>query len=178
MFLTISISIIFVVIPIVWLAATIVLVDKLVIGLLSVASAWFIKTCTSMFSTATNKVDRWFCNRWFFTNKVEKAIQRDIRKQIIKNLTSDKIETKLEAQFNILKEELDNRKNKKADELLSNKTILQNENVINFNQGLNDNLNNQEWLNIEEINAMDWQQVPTSEHKPSSKHTFFNFIEK
>lgn len=60
--------------------------------------------------------------------KNQEKIEKDKKefKTIIRDLTSDKVETQLERQFNILKQELDNRKKQKINKLLSNKTTWEN----------------------------------------------------
>ncbi|MBP1526129.1 MAG: hypothetical protein H9Q65_05015 [Spiroplasma ixodetis] len=67
--------------------------------------------------------------RNFGKTKAELEIKNNIKKTT-ENLTSDKLETKLQTQYDILKQELDNRKENHADELISNNTTNHNSNSI------------------------------------------------
>ncbi|WP_338959632.1 hypothetical protein [Spiroplasma endosymbiont of Tiphia femorata] len=99
--------------------------DKLIVGLISITLGLFIKTAATTVSTAIKKVDSWIYNKMF---KNQEKIEKDKKefKTIIRDLTSDKVETQLERQFNILKQELDNRKKQKINKLLSNKITWEN----------------------------------------------------
>lgn len=108
-------------------------IPAVAIGLKVVAafsSISFIRIFTSMFSSATRKVDLWFGNK-LYKNKEQKEKLKKERQSIIKNLTSDKLETRLEAQYGILKQKLNIRKEEIPNQL------------INKN------------LNIDEINSLD-----------------------
>ncbi|WP_174480305.1 hypothetical protein [Spiroplasma endosymbiont of Danaus chrysippus] len=96
-----------------------------------------------------------FCNT-IGKNKEEKEMKNNIKKTI-ENLTSDKLETKLKTQYDILKQELDNRKDKNPEKLISsNKTINHNSNSIlknssiesennhNFDSSIRNTVNNQD----------------------------------
>ncbi|MBP1525520.1 MAG: hypothetical protein H9Q65_02520 [Spiroplasma ixodetis] len=71
----------------------------------------------------------------------KKIKKKKERQSIIKNLTNDKLETKLQTQYDILKQELDNRKEKNLDQLI-NKNII-NHNLNNISQNLNIESENQ-----------------------------------
>ncbi|WP_425382330.1 hypothetical protein [Spiroplasma endosymbiont of Melieria omissa] len=103
-----------------------------VVGTLSSIS--FIRIFASIFSSATRKVDVWFGYK-FYKNKEQKEKEKKERQSIIKNLSVDKLETKLQTQYEILKQELDNRKEKNPDQLI-NKNII-NHNLNNISQNLN-----------------------------------------
>ncbi|BDT04338.1 hypothetical protein [Spiroplasma ixodetis] len=68
-------------------------------------------------------------------NKEEKEIKNN-NKKTIENLTNDKLETKLQTQYDILKQELDNRKDMKPDKLISNNKINHNSNSILENSSI------------------------------------------
>ncbi|WP_458257940.1 hypothetical protein [Spiroplasma endosymbiont of Dactylopius coccus] len=70
-----------------------------------------------------------------------------------KDLTSDKLETKLETQFNILKQELDGRKLKTINELMNDKTIINVENNI---------ITVENQFDVDKANSMDNMQPPTN----------------
>lgn len=113
--------------------ATVLLLDTKVIIAVSFAVAGFIfKEVSSIFENATQKVKSWFKNK-YFKSKGQKEKEKNEREARIKNLTSDKFETKIETQFKILKQELDNRKDKNPDKLISNKTLNHNSNNISEN---------------------------------------------
>jgi len=129
--------------------------DKIIIGLISVTVGWLIKSAASMVSTATKKVDSWFYNK--LINNQEKREKEKIElKSIIKNLTSDKPETRLEAESDILKQELDNNKNKSINKLINDEILNHNSNSIlenssveslnpnNFDSSIRDTVNNQD----------------------------------
>jgi len=88
-----------------------------------------------LFSSATRKVDVWFGNK-LYKNKEQKEKEKKERQSIIKNLSTDKLETKLETQFNILKQELDNRKEKNPDKLISNNKINHKSNSVLENSSI------------------------------------------
>ncbi|WP_342276344.1 hypothetical protein [Spiroplasma endosymbiont of Nebria brevicollis] len=108
--ITIAIIVIPFILPHIWLAAPTILFDKTAFALIGVS----FKTITSVFSTVTKKVESWFYNN-LLKNQDKKEL-----KTIIKDLNSDK----LEAQYNILKTELDIRKPWKINKLL-NETDIQ-----------------------------------------------------
>lgn len=142
--------------PLIPATATILLLEtKIIIAVTSTALGTIFKGFTSIFSTATKKVESWWYNN-LCKNQEKKEKEKKECKSIYKNLTSDKIETKLEAQFNILKQELNNRKNTNIKKLLSNETInynsnnrlenssIESENNHNFDSSIRNTVNQQE----------------------------------
>lgn len=97
-----------------------------------------IKGISSIFSLATKKVE----SRWFnkmFKNKEEKEKEKKDIESKIENLTNNDLEKRLKTQYDILKQELDNKKNKKINELMNYETnynsnsILKNSNIKPLN---------------------------------------------
>lgn len=156
--LTISIPIIIAITPFVWPAVAVILIDKLAVGLFSVTTSLIIKHCTSVFSTATKKVESWFYNKWL-KNQEKKDKEKKELKSLIKDLTSDKIEIKLQTQFDILKQELDNRKDKKVNELISDETAFQTKNNLNI-----ENKNSKDFDPLF-INSIDLKNQPSTNSK-------------
>ncbi|WP_174481581.1 hypothetical protein [Spiroplasma endosymbiont of Danaus chrysippus] len=113
-----------------YLAAAVVATIKIDIAIASVFISGGFKAITSVFSTASKKVESWIYNKIFKNNKDKKEKEKKEVKSVSKDLTSDKLETKLETQFNILKQELDSRKLKTINELMNDKTIINVENNI------------------------------------------------
>ncbi|WP_425381415.1 hypothetical protein [Spiroplasma endosymbiont of Polydrusus pterygomalis] len=83
------------------------------------------KLGTSFVSPSIKKVESWWYNKKF-KNQAKNEREKRERESIIKDLTSDKKEIRLKMQFKILKQEVDNRKVKNSDELISCKTINNN----------------------------------------------------
>ncbi|WP_342218589.1 hypothetical protein [Spiroplasma endosymbiont of Amphimallon solstitiale] len=122
------------------------LIISLVIG--GIATA--LRGGVEFFSSTAKKVWSWFSNK-YFKNKEQKEKLKKERESIIKNLTSNKTEIKLETQYDILKQELDNRKEKNPDQLISSETINQNSNIEsvnnqNFDSSIRNTVNQQEQL--------------------------------
>ncbi|MBP1525904.1 MAG: hypothetical protein H9Q65_04445 [Spiroplasma ixodetis] len=128
-----------------------------------------IRIFASLFSSATRKVDVWFGNK-LYKNKEQKEKEKKERHSLIKNLTSDKQETRLQTQYDILKQELDNKKNKNPYELINSKTIKHNSNNIlespiiesenknNFDSSIRNTVNNQNQQPTT-ISKNDWNKV-------------------
>lgn len=124
-------------------ATALLLETKIIIAISLALSGLIFKGISSIFENSTKKVHSWmkqkfhlwirkipFINkRNFGKTKAELGNKNDIKKTI-KNLTSDKIETKLETQYEILKQELDNGKSKNPEKLISNNTTNHNSNSI------------------------------------------------
>ncbi|WP_342273430.1 hypothetical protein [Spiroplasma endosymbiont of Acasis viretata] len=132
-----------------------------VVGTLSSIS--FIRIFASLFSSATRKVDVWFGNK-LYKNKEQKEKEKKERQSIIKNLSTDKLETKLQTQYEILKQELDNKKEKNPDQLI-NKNII-NHNLNNISQNLNIESENQNFDSSvrDTINQQEQQPSTSSNH--------------
>ncbi len=137
---------------------TVAVIPAVAIGLKVVStlsSISFIRIFASLFSPATRKVDVWFGNK-FYKNKEQKEKEKKERQSIIKNLSVDKLETKLQTQYEILKQELDNKKEKNPDKLISNNKINHNSNNVlensnieslnpsNFDSSIRNTVNQQE----------------------------------
>ncbi len=128
----------------------IAIVIKVIPGIMGLS-----RIIASLYTPVIKKVESWWYNkRYGNTEKNEK--EKNQRESIIKNLTSNNLETKLETQFNLLKQELNNRKNKNLDKLLINSkeinhksnNILKNLNikplnVNNFDLSVRNTVNNQ-----------------------------------
>ncbi|BET39591.1 hypothetical protein [Spiroplasma ixodetis] len=110
-------------------AAVLLLVEKIAITASATALGTIFKGFTSIFSPATKKVESWWYNK-LCKNEDKKDKEKKEHQSIIKNLTSDKIETRLQTQYDILKQELDNRKNKNLEELINNNAINHNSNSL------------------------------------------------
>ncbi|BET39621.1 hypothetical protein [Spiroplasma ixodetis] len=110
-------------------AAGLLLVEKIAIAASATALCTIFKGFTSIFSPATKKVESWWYNK-LCKNEDKKDKEKKEHQSIIKNLTSDKIETRLQTQYDILKQELDNRKNKNLEELINNNAINHNSNSL------------------------------------------------
>ncbi|WP_252319133.1 hypothetical protein [Spiroplasma endosymbiont of Lariophagus distinguendus] len=104
-------------------ATVLVLETKVIIAVSFAVAGIVFKEISSLYENATQKVKSWFKNK-YFKNKDQKEKEKNEREARIKILTSDKPETKLETQFKILKQELDNRKNKNPDQLMTNNTTI------------------------------------------------------
>ncbi|WDA54999.1 MAG: hypothetical protein PPFGHCPK_01480 (plasmid) [Spiroplasma endosymbiont of Drosophila atripex] len=101
-------------------------------------------------------------------NKEELEIKNNIKKTI-ENLTSDKFETKLQTQYDILKQELDNRKEENPDKLISNNKInhksnnvlenssIESLNPSNFDSSIRNTVNQQEQSST--ISKSNWDKV-------------------
>ncbi|CAB1055236.1 hypothetical protein [Spiroplasma endosymbiont of Danaus chrysippus] len=98
-------------------------------------------------------------------NKEEKEIKNNSKKTI-ENLTNDKLETKLQTQYDILKQELDNRKEKKLNEIISNGTTNHNTNNILENSTI-ESENNQNF-DSSIRNTVNQQNAPST----SSNHNW------
>jgi len=128
---------------------------KIIIIVTSSVLGAIFKGVSSIFSLATKKVESWWYNK-LFKNNEKKDKEKKERQSIIRNLTSDKLETRLQTQYDILKQELDNRKNKNLEELINNNTInhnsnsllknssIQSENNQDFDSSIRDIINHQE----------------------------------
>lgn len=138
--------------------ATVLLLETKVIIAVSFAVAGLIfKEVSSIFENAAQKVKSWFKNK-YFKSKDQKEKEKNEREVRIKNLTSDKKEIKLETQFKILKQELNNKKDKNPNKLISNETLNHNSNNIsknlniksennhNFDSSIRNTVNQQEQL--------------------------------
>ncbi|WP_342261569.1 hypothetical protein [Spiroplasma endosymbiont of Notiophilus biguttatus] len=110
--------------------ATVLLLETKVIIAISFAVAGLVfKEVLSLFESATQKVKSWFKNK-YFKSKDQKEKEKNERASFVKNLTNDKLETIFETQLKILKQELDNRKDKSPDQLINNNTINHNSNSL------------------------------------------------
>ncbi|WP_338973508.1 hypothetical protein [Spiroplasma endosymbiont of Tricholauxania praeusta] len=136
-----------------YLAAAVVATIKIDIAIASVFISGGFKAITSVFSTASKKVESWIYNKIFKNNKDKKEKEKKEVKSVSKDLTSDKLETKLETQFNILKQELDGRKLKTINELMNDKTIINVENNI---------IPVENQFDVDKANSMDNMQPPTN----------------
>lgn len=136
-------------------ATALLLETKIIIAVTSSGLGTIFKGFTSIFSPATKKVESWWYNK-LCKNNEKKDKEKKEHQSIIKNLTSDKLETRLQTQYDILKQELDNRKNKNLEELINNNTInynsnsllenssIQSENNQDFDSSMRDTINHQE----------------------------------
>ncbi|WP_339038711.1 hypothetical protein [Spiroplasma endosymbiont of Andrena trimmerana] len=136
-----------------YLAAAVVAAIKIDIAIASVFISGGFKAITSVFSTASKKVESWIYNKIFKNNKDKKEKEKKEVKSVSKDLTSDKLETKLETQFNILKQELDGRKLKTINELMNDKTIINVENNI---------IPVENQFDVDKANSMANMQPPTN----------------
>lgn len=140
----------FVVPAILPIAAGLILVEKIAISVSAAGLGTVFKGCTSIFSPATKKVEAWWYNK-LCKNNEKKEKEKKQYESIIKNLTSDKLATKLETQFDLLKQELNNTK----DEIFSSETInyksnnilkklnIKPLNINNFDSSVRDTVNNE-----------------------------------
>lgn len=129
----------------------------IVIGAIGLA----FKTCTSFFSPSVKKVESWWYNA-IFKNQEQKEKEKKEYERTIKNLTSDKKEIRLETQFQILKQKLNNRKYKSATELLNNDPINQN---LNANPST---INNFDLSTKNAVNDEDQPSTSTTTHHSNS----------
>ncbi|WP_342257731.1 hypothetical protein [Spiroplasma endosymbiont of Nomada ruficornis] len=124
-----------------------IFIDKITISAFLVTIGIGSKIFSSLFSPITKKVESWISNK-IYKNEELKEKNKKERDSIIKNLISDKLNTKLQTQYDILKQELDNRKDKTINELLNNKTInnssnIEPLNVSDFDSDIKNTVNNQ-----------------------------------
>ncbi|WP_425380857.1 hypothetical protein [Spiroplasma endosymbiont of Polydrusus pterygomalis] len=129
-------------------AAGLLLIEKIAIAVSGAVLGAIFKGFTSIFSPATKKVESWWYNK-LCKNNEKKVKEKKERQSIIKHLTNDKLETKLQAQYDILKQELDNRKDETINELLNNKIInnssnIEPLNVNNFDSSIRNTVNQQD----------------------------------
>ncbi|WP_339046216.1 hypothetical protein [Spiroplasma endosymbiont of Colias croceus] len=127
-----------------------------------------LKGIASIFSPTTKKVETWIKQK-INKNKEQKEKNKKERQSIIKNLTSNKteikLETRLQTQYDILKQELDNRKDKNHIELISNNTINHNPNNLLENLTIESESNqNFDWFIRNRVNNQDSQPLTTSNH--------------
>ncbi|WP_252320932.1 bZIP transcription factor [Spiroplasma endosymbiont of Lariophagus distinguendus] len=120
--------------------ATVLLLEtKIIIAISFAIGGLIFKGISSIFENSTKKVHSWmkfmfhswilkipFINKRNFGKTKEEIEIKDKIKKNIENLTSDKLETRLQTQYDILKQELDNKKEKNPDQLI-------NKNIINHN---------------------------------------------
>ena len=155
------------------------LITTIVLSIISL----ILKEGTELFSPISIKVKSWIKEKFYslirkipFVNKrnlIKTKEQQEIEKNIkktIEHLTSDKLETKLQTQYDILKQELDNRKDMKPDKLISNNRINHNSNSIfknssvellkpdTFDKSIRNTVNNQE-LQPSTISKNNWNKV-------------------
>ncbi|WDA54869.1 MAG: hypothetical protein PPFGHCPK_01350 (plasmid) [Spiroplasma endosymbiont of Drosophila atripex] len=155
------------------------LITTIVLSIVSL----ILKEGTELFSPISIKVKSWIKDKFYslihkipFVNKrnlIKTKEQQETEKNIkksIENLTSDKLETKLQTQYDILKQELDNRKDKNHIELISNNTINHNSNTIlknsnietlkpdTFDKSIRNIINNQE-LQTSTTSNHNWNKV-------------------
>lgn len=141
--------------PFVWPAVTLVLIDKIAISAFLVTTGIGGKIFSSLFSPITKKVESWISNK-ICKNEEAKEKNKKEREAIIKNLENEKSETKLQTQYDILKQELDIVKDKNPKELINDETINHNSNNIlenssiesennqNFDSSIRNTVNNQD----------------------------------
>ncbi|MBP1525567.1 MAG: hypothetical protein H9Q65_03140 [Spiroplasma ixodetis] len=146
-----------------------ILWEKTLVSIVGIGIAWIVnKGIWTIATEKTKKVESWMKQKFYslirkipFVNKrnlgktkEELEIKKNVEKNI-ENLTSNKLETKLKTQYDILKQELDNRKDKKLDEIISNETInhksnsvlenssIESENNQNFDSSIRNTINHQ-----------------------------------
>ncbi|WP_342254126.1 hypothetical protein [Spiroplasma endosymbiont of Zeiraphera isertana] len=161
-----------------------ILWEKTLVSIVGIGIAWIVnKGIWTIATEKTKKVEVWIKQKFYslirkipFVNKrnlgktkEELEIKKNVEKNI-ENLTSNKLETKLKTQYDILKQELDNRKDKKLDEIISNETINHNSNSIlensiiksknnhNFDSSIRNTINQQEQLPSTSSNH-NWNKV-------------------
>jgi len=144
-----------------------ILWEKTLVSIVGIGIAWIVnKGIWTIATEKTKKVEVWIKQKFYslirkipFVNKrnlgktkEELEIKNNVEKTI-ENLTSDKLETKLKTQYDILKRELDNRKDKIPNQLINNhitnhnsNSILENssvepENNQNFDSSVRDTIN-------------------------------------
>ncbi|WP_342273154.1 hypothetical protein [Spiroplasma endosymbiont of Acasis viretata] len=149
--------------------ATALLLETKVIIAVSFAVAGIVfKEISSLYENATQKVKSWFRNKYFKSTN-QKVKEKKEREAIIKNLTSDKKEIKLETKYKILKQELDNRKEKNTNELsnniinhnlnnISENLDIKSENNQNFDSSIRNTVNQQEQL-LATTSNHNWNKV-------------------
>ncbi|WP_339046719.1 hypothetical protein [Spiroplasma endosymbiont of Colias croceus] len=119
------------------------LIMSLVIGGIAIV----LRGGAELFSPKSKKVWSWISNK-ICKNEELKEKNKKERQSIIKNLTSDKLETKLQTQYDILKQKIDNRKEEIPNQLINSNSnsILKNSNIENnqnFDSSIRNTINNQ-----------------------------------
>ncbi|WP_252320408.1 hypothetical protein [Spiroplasma endosymbiont of Lariophagus distinguendus] len=106
----------------------------LIMSLVIAGIAIVLRGGAELFSPKSKKVWSWISNK-ICKNEELKEKKKKERQSIIKNLTSDKLETKLQTQYDILKQKIDNRKEEIPNQLISNKSnsYLENSNIESEN---------------------------------------------
>ncbi|WP_353305725.1 hypothetical protein [Spiroplasma ixodetis] len=148
-------------------------VSTLVIGALDKVLWNLVSHKTEKIKTKIKNTIFWLLRKLTFCksiskNKEELEIKNNIKKTI-ENLTSDKFETKLQTQYDILKQELDNRKEENPDKLISNNKInhksnnvlenssIESLNPSNFDSSIRNTVNQQEQSST--ISKSNWNKV-------------------
>lgn len=136
------------------------LIMSLVIGGIAIV----LRGGAEVFSPKSKKVWSWISNK-ICNNEELKEKNKEERQSIIKNLTSDKLETKLQTQYDILKQKIDNRKEEIPNQLISNKSnsylensIIESKNNQNFDSSIKNTVNNQ-GSQPSTISANTWNKV-------------------
>lgn len=133
---------------------TIVAIEKASLGIfVGFVTNFLYKKLTIKYQPIIKKTEEWESKKY---NKTLKDKIKENIEKTISNLTSDKPKIGLQTQFKILKRELDNRKDKNPDELISNNTlnnnsnsllknlIIESENKNNFDSSIKNTVNHQE----------------------------------